>query len=243
MITIFKKLQPIKAISFDLDDTLYHNAPVIARAEQAQQRYLIAHAPKVKYVEHGYWREIRHQLIHEQPYLGHDISQLRKEVIKTGLMQLGYDARFAKQLAAHAFTVFLAQRNNITIPEFIKALLSTLQQHYKLIAITNGNADINQFGLADYFEFSVSAGSTPLNDASTVFKMKPHASMFEFALAQLAIQPSELLHVGDSHNSDVLGALRAGCQTAWLDHEQSLSARLALPHIYIDDITELMELC
>lgn len=32
---IFKALVPLQALSFDLDDTLYDNAPVIAAAEQA----------------------------------------------------------------------------------------------------------------------------------------------------------------------------------------------------------------
>ncbi len=43
---IYKALLPFKAISFDLDDTLYNNGPVIEQAELAMQKKLLQLAPE-----------------------------------------------------------------------------------------------------------------------------------------------------------------------------------------------------
>lgn len=43
---------------------------------------------------------------------------------------------------------------------------------------------------------------------------KPDARLFHQAAAELAVPPSELLHVGDSHAMDVLGANKSGA-TGW----------------------------
>ena len=40
---VFNSLKEIKAISFDLDDTLYDNAPIIEKAEQWYQKMLAEH--------------------------------------------------------------------------------------------------------------------------------------------------------------------------------------------------------
>ena len=42
---LFKALAPITVLSFDLDDTLYDNKPVIAAAEKAMLQALARHAP------------------------------------------------------------------------------------------------------------------------------------------------------------------------------------------------------
>lgn len=46
---------------------------------------------------------------------------------------------------------------------------------------------------------------------------KPRAEMFRAALAALDCAPSEVMHVGDSLGSDVLGASRSGIHVAWVN--------------------------
>jgi len=108
-------------------------------------------------------------------------------------------------------------------------LLQTLASRYRLIAITNGNACIDKMGIGELFEFSLQAGPDG--------KMKPYSDLFHAAVTRLQVSPAEILHIGDSHRADVLGALNAGCQAAWLDHYQSPVA--VLPHIRLTDIKDL----
>ena len=46
---------------------------------------------------------------------------------------------------------------------------------------------------------------------------KPDAALFERALSKLGVDPSEALHVGDSHRNDVLGAEALGISALLLD--------------------------
>lgn len=52
---IYKALSPIKALSFDLDDTLYPNTDVISKAELAMQRRLRQVLGDVAYNQPDYW--------------------------------------------------------------------------------------------------------------------------------------------------------------------------------------------
>jgi 2-haloacid dehalogenase/putative hydrolase of the HAD superfamily len=69
---------------------------------------------------------------------------------------------------------------------------------------------------------------------------KPHPRMFETALEQLKLAPSEVLHVGDSQVDDLRGAKAAGLRVAWLNRR----GRSRLPGIPAPDfeIRDLMEL-
>ena len=133
------------------------------------------------------------------------------------------------ETATLAYDAFLAERTSITLQPQVRQLLSALAQRYKLIAITNGNACIHKMGVGDLFEFSLQAGPDG--------RMKPYADLFLAAANRLQVKPSAILHIGDSHRADVLGALNAGCQAAWLDHHQSSVS--VLPHIRLGNIMQI----
>jgi HAD superfamily hydrolase (TIGR01549 family) len=48
---------------------------------------------------------------------------------------------------------------------------------------------------------------------------KPHPDIFRYALARAGLQPDEVVYVGDSYLSDVLGARNAGIEPVLLDRE------------------------
>lgn len=52
--------------------------------------------------------------------------------------------------------------------------------------------------------------------SADVGRRKPHPAIFEEALRRLELTPGEALHVGDTHADDVVGALAAGLDVAWL---------------------------
>ena len=60
--------------------------------------------------------------------------------------------------------------------------------------------------------------------------------------AQLAIPAEQLLHVGDCGFADILGALNAGCQTAWLPQYGVGKALRQIPHIELLQVSELSQL-
>ena len=50
---------------------------------------------------------------------------------------------------------------------------------------------------------------------------KPASSIFHAACAQLDCKPSQVLHVGDDVDLDIIGAARAGLRTCWINRAES----------------------
>ena len=95
----YRQLTPISALTFDLDDTLYDNRPVIVRAEQAMFDWLTQILPSRIMIDKTVWSSLKSQLSMLDPMLKHDVSLWRYETIKIGLMQLGFRLSEAEILA------------------------------------------------------------------------------------------------------------------------------------------------
>jgi len=226
---IYKALNPISVLSFDLDDTLYNNQPVIAAAEAAMLASLAQHAPITQSYDSDFWWQQRRLLAKANPEIRHDIGRWRLLGIEAGLITLGLGQCAAGEIAELAYDAFWQARTTINIAPDVKQLLVELAKQYQLIAITNGNACIKKMGLGKLFEFSLQAGPDG--------RMKPYADLFLTAATRLNVNPNTILHIGDSHRADVMGALNAGCQTAWLDHYQQPVS--VLPHIRLSHLQQL----
>jgi FMN hydrolase / 5-amino-6-(5-phospho-D-ribitylamino)uracil phosphatase len=226
---LYKALNPISVLSFDLDDTLYDNKPVIAAAEQAMLAALARHTAKAANTDSTFWWQHRIELARSNPAIRHDIGRWRLLGIETGLISLGLPRAEAGEIAERVFAAFLAERTRIILQPEIIQLLMALAQRYTLIAITNGNARVDKMGVGELFAFSLQAGPDG--------RMKPYPDMFTNAAQQLNLNPEQILHIGDSYRADVLGALAAGYQTAWLDHHQTVVP--VLPHIRLTDVQQL----
>ncbi|MGI5310649.1 HAD-IA family hydrolase [Rheinheimera sp. WS51] len=226
---LLKALTPITVLSFDLDDTLYNNKPVIAAAEQAMLAALFKHAPVTITTDSDFWWQQRLRLAEITPDIRHDLGRWRLLAIDAGLQSLGLSSCEAGEIAQLAYDAFIQARTRISVHQAIKNLLQQLASQYQLIAITNGNACIDKMGIGQWFRFSLQAGPDG--------KMKPYPDMYLKAAQRLNIAPKQILHIGDSHRADVMGALKAGCQSAWLDHYNSRVA--ILPHIRLTNIHNL----
>ena len=229
---IYKALTPVRALSFDLDDTLYDNTPVIAAAEQAMLTALAQHAPLSHPTDSNFWWQQRLKLASIEPEIRHDIGRWRLLGIEAGLIELGLPREEARSVAQQGYNAFLDARTRISITPEVTQLLTALASRYQLLAITNGNACIDKMGIGQLFAFSLQAGPDG--------KMKPYPDMFQLAAERLKLAPAQILHIGDSHRADVMGALAAGCQAAWLDHHQQPIN--ILPHIRLTDLQQLSAL-
>jgi 2-haloalkanoic acid dehalogenase type II len=79
--------------------------------------------------------------------------------------------------------------------------------------------------------------------SETLRAYKPHRLMFERALAQLGLEPHEVLHVGDSDVDDVKGAKEAGLRVAWVNRDgRARRPEVPAPDFEIRDLRQLPRL-
>lgn len=223
----------IKAITLDLDDTLWPIWPTIERAEKALHDWLGAHAPMTAalFANPAALREIRNEMTTARPDLKHDMSSLRRESIRLALYRAGENP----MLAEPAFDVFFAERQNVILFEDALPALEFLASRFPLVALSNGNADIHRVGLGRFFRAAISAREFGVG--------KPDPRIFHAAAGAVDVVAQEVLHIGDDATLDALGGLNAGMQVAWLNrsdapwpHEQAPTVTLA----HLGELRELM---
>jgi HAD superfamily hydrolase (TIGR02253 family) len=215
----------IKAITFDLDNTLIDFLRMKRRASDAAARAMV------------------------RTGLNMSIKKAEDELFKIYLTNIE---------GRTAFETFLRKNNaynerrmgaainayNNTKVKYIKAYpgvkktLRLLKKKYKLGIITDAPKikayqRLDALGIADYFDVVVG-----LEDTN---RKKPSAMPFKKALELLGLEASEVLHIGDWPEKDVIGARKLGMRTCLAkyggDNRNNIKADYE-----IDKIEELMRI-
>lgn len=231
----FRRLHPVQAVSFDLDDTLYDNVPVMLRAEQAVREFLVREFPQTEQWQAQDWLRHRQQLMRNNTDLASNMTQLRLVALADGLRLLGVADNEIEAGAKAAFAHFMLHRNAVDVPQEIHHALGQLAESFPLFALSNGNVDVDAIGLGPYFQ--------QVYQPSATMRGKPFGDMFSAAAQQLPhLSPTSWLHVGDSPTADVLGAHRAGWQSAWFTGGLGRAEHLqVLPTLAYDNLQQLTE--
>lgn len=213
----------IKAVLFDLDDTLWPIIPVIKRAEILLYDWLRVHAPAVaQRITIESMRERRQALMATDPVYQLDLRTLRHAVLTEAFNDAGLDATMVDK----AMEVFSRARNEVTPFADVLPTLTRLRERVTLGSVSNGVADLHAIGIAHYFQASVAAHRCGF--------MKPHPEIFHAACTELGIAPHEAVYVGDDPLLDVEGAQKAGLQGIWMNRLDLDPVRALPPHVQPD---------
>ncbi len=221
----------MRAIAFDLDNTLWDVEPVLRRAEARLFAWLQTHCPRITArLTPEDMRRAREELARREPHNAHDFTYLRTAALASHAREHGYD----EAVAAHAFEVFLAARCEVELFADVLPGLTRLRRRYALATLSNGNADLGRIGLEHLFAVSLNAGQ--------LGAAKPARQCFERLAADLALPPGELVYVGDDAYLDVLAARAAGLKTAWMNRSGApWPADLPPPDLTVRDCLELAQ--
>lgn len=232
----------IKAVLFDLDDTLYGDFATCDRLGlQAAGRYVAQAAG----LDASQAAEAMHRgrLMLRDTCKDEPESHDRVLFAKWGLESMGVNPiPYAEGMhAAYWETVLHTMERR----EGVFELLTRLKEANIPVGIcTNMLADIQirklcLLGLADICGTLITSEEAGLD--------KPHAPIFQLAVNRLGVPAQETLMVGDNFNHDVRGALAAGLQAMWLNvHGQPVPVADTPAYIasdFPDAARQILRLC
>jgi putative hydrolase of the HAD superfamily len=199
-----------KLITFDLDNTLWDVEPPLIKAEHAQREWLLEHRPAAmeRYTDEEIW-EFKKSVWKRHPQLSHHLSDMRIQMLYELQLAAGYGESDAREGAQHAFAIFMQHRQAVVFYDEALSVLRELAIHYRIGALTNGNADIYKTEAGEFFEFSLLS--------EHVGASKPAPDMFLAAMDATGAAAHEVIHVGDSPEHDVQGAQALGIRTVWMN--------------------------
>ncbi|MCX8959421.1 pyrimidine 5'-nucleotidase [Erwinia psidii] len=216
-------------ILFDADDTLFH-FDALAGLQRLFRQYGVVFTAvdfeEYQSVNKPLWVEYQNGTITAQQLQSQRfVAWAGKLGVTPGELNAGYLAAMADVCVPLAGAV---------------NLLNALQGRVKMGIITNGftalqQARLQRTGLLTYFDLLVIS--------EQVGYAKPHPAIFDHALEKMG-KPARtrVLMVGDNPDSDILGGVRAGLATCWLNSEQRPAPVDIHPTWQIKNLLELQEI-
>ncbi len=226
-------LHKISIIAFDLDDTLWPCQPTIEYAEEALYVWL---SEQYQRITELYSRkqilQKRKQFTVDNPAYSVDMSLMRRQFLRLLAEEADYDV---DAVECDGFEIFFHARQQVTFYDDVLPGMQRLKKHYRLGAISNGNASVEHVGLGHMIEHAVSA--------SDVNVAKPDKRIFHRLAQCFDTELSRILYVGDHPHYDVVGPESAGMPAIWMNRENAeWPDDLPKPRHEVSDLVQLEEL-
>lgn len=257
----------VKAIFFDLDDTLLWDKKSVEKAFQETCRLAeeltgkscdnLEEAVRAAATElyAGYDTYDFTKMIGINPFEGlwgtfddegADFQKMktivptyRQDAWTLGLQKIGIEdsAKIGSQLADYFPEA--RKRNPVLYEESLK-VLADLKEQYQLLLLTNGSPSLQQLKL------EITPEIAPFFDhiiVSGAFgKGKPDPDIFDHALSKFDVTADEVLMVGDNLMTDIIGAGKVGIRSVWINREQKAPHETIIPTYEIQHLEELLQL-
>jgi putative hydrolase of the HAD superfamily len=222
----------VRAICFDLDNTLWDVWPVIMRAEQKMYDFLAERYPRVvASMTIEMMRAAREQTAAAHPQMRHDFTFLRKQTLREHAQEFGY----AEAMVEEAFDAFIRARNEVDLyPDVLPAL-----ERWRRAIGCSPRATATPISAESASRISSSARLP----RGTSARSSPIPRSFHKVIEGTDLQAHEVVYVGDDPLLDVEGARGAGMQAIWIDRQGGEWPPQIAPASYtVRSLTELVEL-
>jgi len=186
----------IKALLFDLDDTLYDEKQFVKGGFEAVSLYI---SERYNVSKNAFYQTLLKTL--EKEGRGHTFDIALK---RFGLYKKGLVTKLVQIYRNHKPRLFL-------YPD-AHAVLSKLKNNYKLGLITDGNQRVQRkkvqvLKIKDFFNVII------FTNHYGIEKQKPSPFPYQKAIEKLGVKPTETIYVGDNSYKDFIGAKKVGIYT------------------------------
>lgn len=256
----------IKAIMFDLDDTLLwdnrsvneafaETCQVAAEKYQLDPKKLeeeVKKAARKLYASYetfeftkmiginpfeGFWGKFRDDT-DDFRKLANIVPTYRKDAWTAGLKALGYED---KELGATLAELFpKIRRTKHYVYDETYPVLEELKKNYKLLLLTNGSPDLQNEKLSGVPKLP------PYFDHIVISggfgRGKPDVSLFNYALDLLDVSKEEAIMVGDKLTTDIHGANQTGITSVWINRDNKQHDEEIVPDYEITSLEELFKI-
>lgn len=227
------KITGIKAISFDADGTLWNFEKVMQHSLNHTLKELEridVQAAAMLDIEKMI--KIRNRIAKELKGKVTNLEEVRLEAFRQTLKDIG---RPNDALASHLNQVYLQHRfEDIELFDDVLPSLKALRAKYTLGILSNGNSYPERCGLERIFQFVIFSQDYGVE--------KPDSRLFQIAVEKAGCSKQQLLHVGDSLETDIVGAINAGIKCVWLNRKQMKSNLEIQINYEISSLLELIEI-
>jgi putative hydrolase of the HAD superfamily len=214
-------MNSLKAIIFDLDDTLYSEKDFVLSGFQAVASWASANLGISEETGYTTLFDLYHQGVRNNTFNKWlTIHQIDKPELVTNLLDI---------YRHHSPTIS-------PFPESIE-LLKTLTRSYKIGLVSDGYLEVQQrkwtaLGLDSFFDAVV------FSDSLGRENWKPSTAPFELVLERLNIAPEFSVYIGDNPRKDFFGARQLGMYTIQVKRTESEYGNLQPPGLeYCPDLT------
>jgi len=195
----------VRAIAFDLDNTLWNTETTIGAANWSLINYLQSADPSLAGFQEADLMAETKFLRENHPEKAFDWNFLRRKSIQNIL-----ERHKKAHLTDEAWDAYYSYRNR---PDFFPGAVKCLNRMKKgdllLCSFTDGNANPDLIKeITNVFDFHVSAIEAGAE--------KPDMRMFNLLKSKLGLAVEEIVVVGDSFERDISGAKAAGMRTIWV---------------------------
>ncbi len=256
----------VKAIFFDLDDTLLWDKKSVELAFQktcelaeslsgsdctgleqavrAEASELYASYPTYAFTKmiginpfEGLWGTFDDE--------GDDFQEMKKIVPEYrraawigGLKRIGIeDAALGRRLADH-FPV--ARKQHPVLYDETLHVLEELKERYDLLLLTNGSPGLQNIKLEITPEIAPYFAHIVIS--GEFGKGKPDPGIFDYALNKFGYTADDVLMVGDNLMTDIIGANQAGIRSVWINREGKAPHDSIKPTYEVASLKDLLQL-
>ncbi|MEX0607819.1 MAG: HAD-IA family hydrolase [Balneolaceae bacterium] len=223
-----------KFIYFDLDDTLLNHK----KAEHAGLRDIHQHFEEFSnvteenllttyhHINKGLWEEYGRGEI--------DRHILHRRRFEETFRDIGINGKIHEEAGKVYMDYY---RNHWEWISGAKEAYHAIAGQYEVGLITNGFAETQRLKIAQ-FEFELTASQIVISEDIGV--MKPHPKIFDYATDLTGVSRDEILYVGDSFTSDVIGSSKAGWKVAWFTKNPT-DKGMNMADLVFDDYAMLLD--